>query len=73
MPVDTFICGTCQTTYNDIALFVEHKKEPCQPAQVEVGIHIVEEGDNTVHIVAEALSGPFNSEQEKTEADGGGT
>ncbi len=29
--VDTFCCGTCQCTWNDLLGFLEHKKTPCQP------------------------------------------
>lgn len=33
MPMDTFICGTCQLTFNDIESFVNHKKDGCQSNQ----------------------------------------
>ncbi|XP_064641279.1 zinc finger protein ZFAT-like [Lineus longissimus] len=56
MPADTFICGSCQTTFNDISLFIEHKKQPCESAQEEE-MHIVQQADDasTMHIVAEAV------------------
>ena len=28
---DLFICGTCQSTFNDLNQFVAHKSSPCQP------------------------------------------
>ena len=28
--VDTFTCGACQTSWTDLALFLEHKKTPCR-------------------------------------------
>jgi hypothetical protein len=35
MPMDTFICGTCQVTFNEIDSFVIHKKD-CQANQNQV-------------------------------------
>lgn len=32
MPMDTFICGTCQVTFNEIDSFILHKKD-CQGNQ----------------------------------------
>ncbi|GFR74633.1 zinc finger protein ZFAT-like [Elysia marginata] len=29
MPLDTFICGTCQETFTDLTDFVNHKQRPC--------------------------------------------
>ena len=29
MPLDTFICGTCQETFTDLSDFVSHKQRPC--------------------------------------------
>ena len=29
MPLDTFICGTCQGTFTDLSEFVSHKQRPC--------------------------------------------
>ena len=29
--VDTFTCGACQTSWTDLAMFLQHKKTPCRP------------------------------------------
>jgi len=29
MPLDTFICGTCSVSFNDIEEFILHKNENC--------------------------------------------
>ncbi|KAL3859095.1 hypothetical protein ACJMK2_009328, partial [Sinanodonta woodiana] len=34
MPLDTFICGGCMLTFNDIELFVGHKKKGCESNRV---------------------------------------
>ncbi|KAL5021554.1 hypothetical protein ScPMuIL_000709 [Solemya velum] len=36
MPLDTFICGTCQLTFNDIQYFVEHKKDCYLSPQTDI-------------------------------------
>ncbi|XP_046329352.2 zinc finger protein ZFAT-like isoform X1 [Haliotis rufescens] len=48
MPMDTFICGTCQGAFNEIELFMRHKGEGCEPQQPEViQVHVNGSGEIT--------------------------
>ncbi|XP_029647572.1 zinc finger protein ZFAT isoform X2 [Octopus sinensis] len=42
MPLDTFICGQCQGNFNDIELFIIHKKE-CAPEAPEPAVDVTPE------------------------------
>lgn len=46
MPLDTFICGTCMVSFNDIQEFILHKNELCGKAVDAVPVQGNSEMDN---------------------------
>lgn len=47
MPLDTFICGTCMTSFNDIEQFILHKNDICtKPESDKVEQVNVEPGES---------------------------
>ena len=52
MPLDTFICGQCQENFNDIQLFINHKKE-CIPITTSTATMVAEAPSATSPAVEE--------------------
>ncbi|GAB1603206.1 zinc finger protein ZFAT-like isoform X1 [Argonauta hians] len=63
MPLDTFICGQCQGNFNDIELFIFHKKE-CVPQASAEAVALPE--PDTVTVAPQSVEVPITLNTEDT-------
>lgn len=55
MPLDTFICGTCMVSFNDIEQFILHKNDMCGKVVETSGIELVQENATSESISATSV------------------